>query len=314
MILTVVPNPALDKTAILAGFATGRTFRASQVLTLAGGKGFNFARALPVFGESGLVVSPVGGNLGQHLLELARQDRLDCDHHPIKAELRTCLTILDPAAANRLTEIYENGTPLEPGDWQKLVERAASHFREAAFMAVCGSFPPGVPVNGLYELVKRAKAAGLPVLLDTYGPQLEGVLALEPALLKINQHEAGEALGREISNPAQASAAAAELTKRGARQVVITLGKLGAVGLADGQAPFGWRSPEVAAVSPIGSGDCLFAGLAARLVQGKSLPEAVRWGVAAGAANTLQIGAGRFAESDLQGLYPLVQPLDPGSD
>jgi 1-phosphofructokinase family hexose kinase len=311
MILTVVPNPALDKTVILAGFETGRTFRANQILTLAGGKGFNFARALPVFGERGLVVTPLGGNLGQHLLELAGQDRLDCDYQPIKAELRTCLTIIDPAAANRLTEIYENGAALEPADWQKLVERAANHFREATFMAVCGSFPPGVPANGLYELVKRAKAAGLPVLLDTYGPQLTGVLELEPALLKINQHEAGAALGREITGPAQAFEAAAELQKRGAQQVVITLGILGAVGLTRQLETFGWRSPAVAAVSPVGSGDCLFAGLAARLGQGKSLPEATRWGVAAGAANTLQVGAGRFAESDLERLYSLVQPLTP---
>lgn len=312
MILTVVPNPALDKTVILPGFATGQTYRATKILALAGGKGFNFARALPVFGQKALVITPLGGHLGQHLVELARQDGLECDTVVINAELRTCLTILDPATANRLTEIYENGAPLEPGDWQKLIDQAAGHFVEANFMAVCGSFPPGVPTNGLYELVKRAKAAGLPVLLDTYGPQLDGVLELEPALLKINQHEAGAAVGREITSPDQAFAAAAELQKRGAQQVVITLGQQGAVGLTGEQIPFGWRSPEVAAISPVGSGDCLFAGLAAHLAQGQSLPEAVRWGIAAGAANTLQVGAGRFDRRDLERLYPLVQPLTPG--
>lgn len=312
MILTVVPNPSLDKTVVLAGFELGKNYRASEVLTLAGGKGFNFARALKAFGQTTRLVAPLGGHFGQRLLELARQDGLDCDPQVIEAEARTCLTIIDPAAANRLTEVYENGVPLEPGDWQKLVDRAAGHFKEAEFMTVCGSFPPGVPSNGLYELVKRAKAAGLAVMLDTFGPQLEGVLGLEPDLLKINQYEAGATVGREIDTPEQAFAAAAELKKRGARQVVITLGKEGAIGLTAGQESFGWQSPEVAAISPIGSGDCFFAGVAASLADGKSLAEAVRWGIAAGAANTLQVGAGRFSQDDLAQLYPLVRPLQSG--
>lgn len=309
MILTVVPNPSLDKTVVIGGFELGRTYRASEVLTLAGGKGFNFARALLAFGQTARLVAPLGGHFGQHLLDLARQEGLDCDPQPIKAEARTCLTIIDPAAANRLTEIYENGVPLEPGDWPRLVDRAASHFEKAAFMTVCGSFPPGVPFDGLYTLVKRAKDANLAVLLDTFGPQLEGVLELGIDLLKINQHEAGATVGREISTPAEAFGAAAELQKRGARQVVITLGKEGAVGISADQTAFGWQSPEVAAVSPIGSGDCFFAGVAASLAEGKSLPEAVRWGIAAGTANTLQVGAGRFAPDDLARLYPLVQAL-----
>ncbi len=312
MILTVVPNPALDKTVILAGFELGKNYRATEILTLAGGKGFNFARALQAFGQTTRLVALLGGFFGQRLLELAHQEGLECDPQLTKAEVRTCLTIIDPTAANRLTEVYENGAPLEPGDWQKLVDRAVRYFKQADLLAVCGSFPPGVPSNGLYELVRRAKEAGLPVMLDTFGPQLEGVLELEPDLLKINQHEAGATVGREIASPDQALVAAAELKEKGVRQVVITLGKEGAIGLTDEQKPFGWHSPEVAAISPIGSGDCFFAGLAASLAQGKSLPEAVRWGIAAGAANTLQIGAGRFSRSNLEQLYPLVLPLQSG--
>ena len=312
MILTVVPNPSLDKTVVISNFELGQNYRASEVLTLAGGKGFNFARALQAFRQPARVVAPLGGYFGRRLLELARQEGLDCDPQPIKTEARTCLTIIDPAAANRLTEVYENGVPLEPGDWQKLVERAARHFKETTFMTVCGSFPPGVPSNGLYELVKRAKAAGLPVMLDTFGPQLEGVLELGLDLLKINQHEAGATTGQQINTPGQALTAAAELQKRGARQVVITLGKEGAVGLTGEQASFGWQPPEVAAISPIGSGDCFFAGVAASLVEGKSLAEAVRWGIAAGTANTLQVGAGRFSPDDLAQLYPQVRPLQGG--
>ncbi len=309
MILTVVPNPSLDKTAVIPGFAPGRTYRPTEVVTLAGGKGFNFARVLRTLGESVLVIGPIGGHTGQHLLELAAQEGLECDTLMVKAESRTCLTIIDPAANNRLTEVYEQGIPLEPGEWEALIERAVGHLTRATFLAVCGSFPPGTPERGLYDLLHRAKAIGLPILLDTYGPQLAAVLELGPALLKINQFEAGEMVGRAVATPVQALVAAANLQKQGAQEVVITLGKEGAVGLTSDGQPFGWAAPAVAAICPIGSGDSLFAGIAASLTRGQCLSEAVRVGIAAGAANTLQIGAGRLEQRQVEQLFQSVRAL-----
>lgn len=309
MILTVVPKPSLDKTVIISGFAVGQIHRPTEVLTLAGGKGFNFARALRTLGQKSLVIGPIGGSTGQYLLELAAQDAQECDPLMVKTQVRSCLTIVDPAAGNRLTEMYERGTALDEGEWERLVELTASHFAEATFLAVCGSFPSGMPARGLYDLVRKAQAANLPVLLDTYGPQLEGVLELGPALLKINQLEAGDLTGRTIATPAQAIAAASDLQKQGVQEVVVTLGKQGAVGLTLEGQPFGWRAPEVDAISAAGSGDCLFAGIAVSLMRGQSLREAARLGVASGAANTLQIGAGRLEQDQVERLLPQVQPL-----
>jgi 1-phosphofructokinase family hexose kinase len=308
MIITILPNPALDKTVVLPDFTTGKIYRA-DVLTLAGGKGFNFARALHTLGQQSLLIGPVGGHAGKRLLELAAQDGLLCDCLPVDAELRTCLTIVDPRSGQSPTEIYERGAALQPEAWDLLVAKAVSHFAEASYLAVCGSFLPGTPEDGLYRLVQRTKQAGVPVLLDTHGPQLRGVLESGPALLKVNQFEAGELVGRDVATAAQALEAAQELQQRGVREIVITLGKEGAVGLtAEGQR-FGWAAPEVPVVCPTGSGDSLFAGIVAGLAQGQRLPEAVRQGVAAGAANTLQLGAGRLDLQQMKALWQMVQAL-----
>src|SRR5581483_2819346 len=157
-----------------------------------------FARALQTLGQRSLVVGPAGGHAGKRLVELAAQDGLACDTLSVEAELRTCLTIVDPHSDQPPTEIYEQGMPLRPGEWERLVEMAASHFAEATFLAVCGSFLPGTPDRGLYHLVRRAKEVGLPVLLDTHGSQLIDVLELGPALLKVNQFEAGELIGSDV--------------------------------------------------------------------------------------------------------------------
>ncbi len=310
MIAVVVPNPSLDKTVIIPDFAVGQLYRPAQVMTLAGGKGFNFARALHTLGQQSLLLAPAGGHAGQLLLKLAQQEGLVCERIAVEGELRTCLTIVDPSADYRVTELYERGAPLETGAWERLVSETARHLSQANFLAVCGSFLPGTPTRGLYDLMLQARSAAVPVLLDTYGPQLAEALELGPALLKINQFEASELVGQSLTSPVQAIAGAAELQRRGAKAVVITLGKQGAVGITAEGHSFAWAAPEVAALCPTGSGDCLFAGIASSLVQGWSLPEAVRMGIAAGAANTLQIGAGQFDFAQVQRLFEIIQPIE----
>lgn len=309
MIVVVVPNPSLDKTVVIPGFTQGRIHRPGEMLVLAGGKGCNFARALQRLGQSSKIIAPIGGYAGQYLLELATREGLQCEGPRVNTELRTCLTIIDPEGADEPTEIYEQGAPLDPAAWEELIEQVEHYLAEATFLAVCGSFPPGVPEEGLTTLLCHANAAGRPVLLDTYGPQLLASLQFGPALLKINQQEAAEMTGYAITDPAGALKAAAHLQRRGARQVVITLGKQGAVGLTAEGEEFGWRAPVVASVYPTGSGDSFFAGVTAGLMQGQHLSEAVRLGIAVGAANTLQIGAGRLEISQVEEILHHAQKI-----
>ncbi len=311
MILTVVPNPSLDKTAIVPGFELGRTFRPSETLGLAGGKGFNFARAAHTLGQQPLVTGPLGGHIGQLLVDLATREGIRCHAVAIEGETRTCLTIVDPAT-HQITELYERGPALQTADWRRLVETAGQHLPEAQWMAISGSCPPGTPETGLRELVERAGRAGVPALLDTYGPQLTYALCAKPALVKINQHEAAEAVGRPVRSGRDAVEAAARIQRDGAKAVIITLGKLGAAGIDRAGERFGWAAPEVSGMFPIGSGDSLFGGVVAGLARGETLAGALRLGVAVGAANTLHMGAAVFDPDEVEALLPAVRPLDLG--
>lgn len=308
VILTLVPNPALDKSAIVPGFSLGRIFRVSQTLSLAGGKGFNVARALRTLSAEPLVSGVFGGHTGAAVLSLAAAEGIVCKPLLGDNETRTCLTIIDPDT-DTPTELYERGAALDDMDWERLEDLVTLLLQQASLLVVAGSFPPGGPATALRELVERAHAAGVRALLDSYGPPLLHALDARPALVKINQAEAADATGVSITDVAHGVQAAEALQARGSQEVVITLGKRGAVGIDSAGERFGWAAPEVSGVYPTGSGDSLFAGVVAGLAQGAALREAVRLGVAAGAANTLQMGAGVFARGQVDALLPEVRPL-----
>ncbi|GLV53862.1 hypothetical protein KDH_07130 [Dictyobacter sp. S3.2.2.5] len=156
-------------------------------------------------------------------------------------------------------------------------------------------------------LIQRARSHDVPVFLDTHGAQLPAALTLEPALLKINQFEAAQATGMHIDTPTDALEAAAVLQRRGAQEVIITLGKAGVVGRSRANHTFGWSCPSVPAICSTGSGDSLLAGIVAANFRGQDLEEATRLGAASGAANTLQLGAGRFTYQQVVDILPHVQ-------
>jgi fructose-1-phosphate kinase PfkB-like protein len=89
-------------------------------------------------------------------------------------------------------------------------------------------------------------------------------------------------------------------------RAAVSLGALGAVAADDSGA---WWAcpPPINLVSSVGCGDSLLAGMAAGLLRGLPLPEALRLGVACGSADALTIGGGRLAMADVERLAGLTR-------
>ena len=314
MILAFTPNPSLDKVTLVPGFWAGKAFHARESYWFAGGKGFHLCRGLRSLSERAVIVAPLGGYIGMLVNQLAEAGGIAGSYTWISGETRTGLVIVNPLSGE-ITEIYEPGPELSEDDWGQLVERAAGYFDaapvEEGFLAVSGSFPRCPPGCDLSDLVRRATGKGMRVLLDTSGAHLEAALEAGPYLVKINQLEAGELVGRVVSSPSDALAAAHQIRTRGAQAAVITLGADGAVGVDEQGRGFGWAAPAVEGIFPVGSGDSFFAGTAAGLARGLTLAQAVCLGVAAGTANALQIGPGVFDAADVDRLLPEVKPFQP---
>lgn len=300
MILCVNPNPAIDKTVVVPGFRLNAIHRPAGVLALPGGKGCNVARALVTLGESAVVTGWVGGHAGRFIEEGLAAEGIGAIFVHTDVESRTCLSIIDSEGGG-VTEIYERGEPVADSQVAELLARYRVLLGQVTAVTLSGTLPPGCPPDLYRTLIELARAHGKPAYLDSSGEALRLGLEGRPALVKPNAAEFAEITGMPLTGRADIIRAAREVAARYGTTVVVSMGAAGALA-ADGRAAWEVRAPRVDARSAVGAGDCLLAGLAFGLSRGLPLPEALRRGVAAGSANTLHTGAGRFARADFERL------------
>jgi 1-phosphofructokinase family hexose kinase len=299
MILCVIPNPAIDRTLHVEELRVGEVHRATRVLSAAGGKGINVARAVHTLGGDPFCLGLIGGHAGALLADLVAQEGLSAHWTRMKGETRTCVIVTQ--SDHDATLINEPGTEVSLEECSAFVADVEQFSTLAELICISGSLPPGFPLSLFESLLKRLTARGKSVWVDTSKQALKIALGVPGLNVKVNAAELGDALGVEISNAEQAMDAAGELRKAGLEQVVITLGKDGAIWTS---AAGSWiaSSPKVQPVSSIGSGDAFLGGLAVALTAGLPSETALRQAVAAGAANALTFGGGLFSRQDFQAI------------
>jgi len=298
MILCVNPNAAIDKTVIVSPFRLNEIHRPQAVKSLPGGKGCNVARALKRLGETPVVTGWVGGFAGQFIERGLHAEGIQTAFVHTDFESRTCLSILDPEQ-HTVTELYEYGEAVPADAVEELLAQLRNTISDYDAVTLSGSLPVGVPVDFYRQVITIAHAAGVPVMLDSSKDALKAGAAAKPFLIKPNKDEISSLAGTALASLADYAAAAADLSQRLETIVVLSLGAGGAIG-ARNQDVLHVHPPPVNATSAVGSGDSMLAGLAYGFTRGAAFEKALSYGVAAGTANTLVVGAGTFTLDDFE--------------
>jgi 1-phosphofructokinase family hexose kinase len=299
MILCLNANAAIDKTLTIPGFEVGAIHRPEAVLKLPGGKGLNVARAFQCLGGEALTLGWAGGHAGNFIRETALEEGLQVDFVSIIGESRTCISIYDPLNGE-MTEMYESGVTVSASEVRSLVERFGDHIPRASVVTLSGSLPPGVPEDLYAQLAQTASEFGVPVLLDTGGSLLQATVGTPGIrLVKPNRQELQDWLGLEELDVTSLHTRVRSLAGECDLDVVVSLGEEGVLVVQE-KGIHRVYCPPVPALSAVGSGDVLMAGLALGTHRGWPLIESVRVGVAAAAANTLTLGAGCFSLDDYE--------------
>ncbi|AXI69904.1 1-phosphofructokinase [Streptomyces cavourensis] len=293
MILTVTPNPSLDRTYQLPGLVRGTVLRATADRVDPGGKGINVSRAVAAAGHRTVAVAPMGGPEGALLARLLGDHGIEAAGVPVTGSTRINVTLVEPDTT--LTKINAAGPELSAAEAEDVLEAVRARSAAADWIACCGSLPRGLPPQWYAELVARSHRAGARIALDTSGAALTAALREGPDVIKPNAQELAEAVGRPLATVGDALKAAEELRERGAGAVLASLGADGQLLVEASGAYF--ASARVATVrSNVGAGDASLAGF---LTAGGHGPGALASAVAHGAAAVQLAGSLMPTPADL---------------
>lgn len=288
MILTVTLNTALDVTHRVPRLLPHASHRVTGVAERPGGKGLNVARVLGALGHPVTATGFAGGPAGTLVRELlAGCPGVTDALVPCAGTTRRTLAVVDESTGDT-TQFNEPGPQITAAEWSAFLARYAELAAGAGAVALCGSLPPGVPVGAYATLVRTARTAGVPVLLDTSGEALRRGVAARPEIIKPNSAELAELTGSREPLPATRDA-----RRRGARAVVTSLGPGGLLAATpDGT----WQAapPRALSGNPTGAGDSAVAGLLSALTEGLDWPARLTRAVALSAATVHAPTAGEF--------------------
>lgn len=294
-------NTAIDRSITIDALLPGSVRRATRIDARPGGKGLHVAQTIAALGEPvqlvGLTDTFHREQLITHLAGRGVQFHGVEMPHPLRCNLAI------REESGRSTEILDPGPTVDAAVRQSLLDTLMRCVEGSRCVVMSGSLPPGFPDDTYAALVHTI---GLPCLIDASGAALLAAADGGATLLKPNREEAGALAGSPVVTIGEAAAVARQLHARGIAYPVITLGEQGAVGF-DGsdlwQASISVDEPGDA----VGSGDCLLAGMAVVIARGGDLVEALRTGVACGAANTLHAEAGYVERATVDALHARVQ-------
>ncbi|MFJ3399228.1 1-phosphofructokinase [Streptomyces microflavus] len=307
MILTVTPNPSLDRTYELPELVRGTVLRATADRVDPGGKGVNVSRAVAAAGHRTVAVAPMGGPEGALLARLLGEHGIEAAGVPVTGSTRINITLVEPDST--LTKINAAGPELSAAEAEDVLEAVRTRAAAADWITCCGSLPRGLPPQWYAELVARSHRAGTRIALDTSGPALTAALREGPDVIKPNAQELAEAVGRPLATVGDALKAAEELRARGARSVLASLGADGQLLVEASGAYFATARVETVR-SNVGAGDASLAGF---LTAGGQGPGALASAVAHGAAAVQLAGSLMPTPADLDRSAVVVSadvPLD----
>jgi 1-phosphofructokinase/tagatose 6-phosphate kinase len=302
VIVTVTMNTALDRILTVPNFQRGQRHRASEKLTLAGGKGIIVARALKRLGVPVVATGLVGGRNGRRVLEELSEEAVLNDLVRIEDESRTSTAVIDPTSGG-YTEIIEWGPLVQPQELDILREKIDYLSRGAEMIVFAGSLPRGVDESFYAEMIRELSRRGVSTVLDTEGEPLRLGVEAEPELVSPNQIEAEALVGQEFSDQDDFVLALDTFSEMGARNVLVKHDHGAFAHLRrekERGRPLRFRvdAPAVDVVSPVGAGSVLLAAFIAARLEKMPPEEALRRAVAAGTASTLVVGSGQFEVRD----------------
>lgn len=292
MIYTVTLNPSLDYRMTFDHLKLGELCRAKDTVLTFGGKGINVSVVLRRLGLESRALGFLGGFCGREIA--ARLEAEGCRGDFLWLEGQNSRINVKLLGAEE-TELGAPGPALDEQDLEALHQKLSSLLRAGDTLILSGSAPYGAPQDIYGEILRRLAGCGIAAVVDAGRDLLLPALPHHPLLIKPNLCELGEIFGAPPKDLTELLDDARRLQRRGAQNVLVSLGEHGALLLPWQGAPLYAAAPRGQVRGTTGAGDSMVAGFLAGLPQGAR--HALALGVAAGSATAFGEGLCKAAQA-----------------
>lgn len=300
MIYTLTVNPAIDYTVSVENFTLGRVNRTLSEQIFIGGKGINVSCVLNNLGVKSTALGFAAGFTGEAIVNGLE-----------KLGVKTDFVMLQNGAsrinvklkAEHETEINGQG-PHIPNDKLKELFDKIDGINSGDMLVLAGSVPNTLPKDIYQQIMRRLSEKDVRFVVDATGELLKNCLAYEPFLIKPNNFELSEIIGKQLVTDEQIADGARQLQKMGAKNVLVSMAANGALLLTENGDVHRIGIVKGKTVNSVGAGDSMVAGFLAGYTETGDYEYALKLGTAAGGATALSPWLG---ERDM--IFELIKKL-----
>ena len=303
MILSVCMSPCTDVTIELDAFKVGRTNVVKNKTFSLGGKGLNVAVGVARLGFESQLVGLMYDENGYLFENTLHEEDVRYSFVWNKGRARENYKFIDRKAM--LTEVNDVGEEISEEKGEEVLSLVTEMSKDSSVAVLSGSLPRGLDASYYGKLVRAVSPQCLKIV-DASGERMFFALQEEVDLVKPNLDELEYTIGRKITTKEEMLSACYELLDRGARRVLLSFGKKGAV-ITDGIDSYYCRSINVAMNSAVGAGDAMVAAAALQLQNGADLEDILQAGVAAGTATVMTTGRISFEKEKYDEVFSSLQ-------
>ncbi len=303
-IITLTLNPAFDIHCHVPAFAPYHENLARITAHEAGGKGVNISRALTYNGVENLAFVVLGDENGDSFKKRLSDDNMTYSSITVAGRIRENITLHTDNADE--TRISFEGFKADEALLDKTLEALSGESLEGSFVTFTGRVPSGISMTAVKAFLAKLTDKGAKIVIDSRSFSLDDLIEVKPWLIKPNQEEISEYLGREIAKFEDALNAAKELYAKGIANVMISLGSKGALLVCESGA-FVAKPPKVDALSTIGAGDSSIGGFLAAAVAAEPSEGMLRRAVSYGTAACMTEGTRPPMKKDVETVYTQVE-------
>lgn len=304
-IITITFSPCIDKSASIPKVIPEKKLKCSNVKLEPGGGGINVARAIKRLGGNATAIFPSGGYTGKFFNQLMQDEQIPYIVIETINETRENIIVFDEST-NLQYRFGMPGSTLFNNEWKQClntIEKADN----TEFIVASGSLPPGVPLDIYSSLAKIAKRKNTKLVVDASGEALKYAAKEEVYMLKPNLGELSSLVGKDWIEVEEIGQVAKEIIDKGICEVlVVSMGKAGALLMTKNECHRVY-APPIKTRSVVGAGDSMVGGMVWALSRKKKFRETLQYGVACGAAATLNPGTALCKKEDVEKLFLVIK-------